>query len=104
MRYNVVQTKMQIDFDILTVLSCRLGEEMVDLRWNLFMRVLTLCHSVQVELFTHHAVDRVHSALQVQDGQFVASSPDEKAILEFCRQHSFLFCGPGEPGEVTNKN
>ena len=86
------------------MLCCRLGEEMVDLRWNLFMRVLTLCHSVQVEQFTYYAVKRLHSALQVQDSQFVASSPDEKAILEFCRQHSFLFCGLGEPGEVTRTN
>ena len=42
--------------------------------WNWFMKVMVICHSVQV-----------------LDGHFVASSPDEKAILELCKEQGFEF-------------
>ena len=54
------------------------------LKWNQFMTILCLCHSVQVS-----------------DGQFVASSPDEKAILEFCRENNFVFNGEFIDGKVV---
>ena len=46
--------------------------------WNTFVMILTLCHSVQV------SEDR---------GHFAASSPDEKALLEMCKEAGFQFLG-----------
>ena len=43
-------------------------------RWDALPMVMTLCHSVQVN-----------------EGAFVASSPDEKALLEECRAAGFDF-------------
>jgi len=54
------------------------------LKWNHFMTVLCLCHSVQVS-----------------EGEFVASSPDEKAILEFCREQNFVFNGEYVDGKLV---
>ena len=39
--------------------------------------ILTLCHSVQV----------------AEDGNFAASSPDEKALLDMCKESGFEFLG-----------
>ena len=58
-------------------------EEVGDLRWNKFMQILCLCHSVQVT-----------------NNQFVASSPDEKAILEFCKDQGFEFLGETMDGRM----
>ena len=58
-------------------------EEVADLKWNKFMQILCLCHSVQVT-----------------NQEFVASSPDEKAILEFCRDQGFVYLGETLDGKV----
>lgn len=44
--------------------------------WDAFMMVMTLCHSVKVS---------------ESDDEFVASSPDEKALLDACKQAKFEF-------------
>lgn len=52
--------------------------------WNLFMMSMTLCHSVQYT-----------------SGHFVASSPDEQAIVEVCQWAGFSFWGEEMDGTVT---
>ena len=54
-----------------------------DLKFDKFMQILCLCHSVQVT-----------------NSQFVASSPDEKAILEFCKRQGFVFEGERADGKL----
>ena len=54
--------------------------------WNKFLMVMALCHSVQVS-----------------DNEFIASSPDEKALLEACKEHGIVFCGTSMTGEMTVK-
>ena len=58
-------------------------EEVGELKWNKFMQILCLCHSVQVT-----------------NNEFVASSPDEKAILEFCKDQGFEFLGETLDGRL----
>ena len=58
--------------------------ELSDEPWNLFTMGMTLCHSVQYT-----------------SGQFVASSPDEQAIIEKCNWAGFSFCGEDLDGTVT---
>ena len=59
------------------------AEDELDLKYDKFMQILCLCHSVQVT-----------------NNQFVASSPDEKAILEFCKEHGFVFEGETPDGKL----
>lgn len=58
----------------------KLSEE----HWNLFLMGMTLCHSVQYT-----------------SGHFVASSPDEQAIVEVCNWAGFSFWGEELDGTVT---
>ena len=58
--------------------------ELADEPWNLLTMGMTLCHSVQYT-----------------SGQFVASSPDEQAIVEKCNYAGFSFCGEDLDGTVT---
>ena len=51
--------------------------------WNEFMMIMTLCHSVQVH-----------------EDHFVASSPDEKALLDICKQFGFTFLGQSPNNEM----
>ncbi len=50
--------------------------------WGPFMLVMTLCHSVQVS-----------------EGKFAASSPDEKALLDVCKSSGFVFRGQQAPSQ-----
>ena len=52
--------------------------------WNLFMMGMTMCHSVQYT-----------------SGHFVASSPDEQAIVEICNWAGFSFWGEEQDGTLT---
>ena len=52
--------------------------------WNLFMMAMTMCHSVQYT-----------------SGHFVASSPDEQAIVEICHWAGFSFWGEELDGTLT---
>eukprot|EP00094_Tigriopus_californicus_P007466 TCALIF_07188-PA protein Name:"Similar to ATP11A Probable phospholipid-transporting ATPase IH (Homo sapiens)" AED:0.08 eAED:0.08 QI:0/-1/0/1/-1/1/1/0/972 len=52
--------------------------------WSPLLMVLTLCHSVQVV-----------------NGDLVASSPDEKALLEMCEEAGFIFRGGTLSGNCT---
>jgi magnesium-transporting ATPase (P-type) len=52
--------------------------------WDLFTMAMSLCHSVEYT-----------------SGHFVASSPDEKAIVESCNWAGFSFCGEELDGTVT---
>ena len=60
------------------------ADDPLDLKYDKMMQVLCLCHSVQVT-----------------NDQFVASSPDEKAILEFCKQQGFVFHGEAPDGTLS---
>ncbi len=51
--------------------------------WGPFLMVMTLCHSVQVS-----------------GDYFAASSPDEKALLEACKEAGLVFAGSSEDGET----
>ena len=52
--------------------------------WSLFMMAMTMCHSVQYT-----------------SGHFVASSPDEQAIVETCHSAGFSFWGEELDGTLT---
>ena len=52
--------------------------------WNLLMMGMTMCHSVQYT-----------------SGHFVASSPDEQAIVEICNWAGFSFWGEELDGTIT---
>lgn len=56
--------------------------------WNTFLMILTLCHSVQVSK---------------DGGHFAASSPDEKALLEMCKEAGFEFLGEMAEGETRGE-
>ena len=58
--------------------------QLEDEPYNLLMMGMTLCHSVQYT-----------------SGHFVASSPDEQAIVEACSRADFSFCGEELDGTVT---
>ena len=47
-----------------------------------------MCHSVRVS---------------EDDGAFVASSPDEKALLEVSREHGFAYVGESAEGEIKGE-
>ena len=69
-------------------------EDPLDLKYDKMMMILCLCHSVQVnniyiDLIPKYQNTIIHS--KVTNKQFVASSPDEKAILEFCKSKGFVF-------------
>ncbi len=55
-------------------------DDLCEERWGPFMMVMALCHSVQVS-----------------EGHFAASSPDEKAILDVCKTSGFVFRGQQPP-------
>ena len=65
-------------------------EDPLDLKYDKMMMILCLCHSVQVtNIYIDLYTKTIHS--KVTNKQFVASSPDEKAILEFCKSKGFVF-------------
>ena len=64
------------------------GEEKPKLSWDTFSLILSLCHSVQVTFIAVMMMMNIKDIIiiinnnqtQVSDGQFVASSPDEKVL------------------------
>ncbi|XP_040573750.1 phospholipid-transporting ATPase IH [Lepeophtheirus salmonis] len=66
--------------------NCRVGLSLKEEEgiWSPFLMILTMCHSAQID-----------------SDNFVASSPDEKALLEACRKGGYNYLGETNDGIIS---
>ncbi|MGH0162492.1 UNVERIFIED_CONTAM: hypothetical protein FKN15_072072 [Acipenser sinensis] len=109
-QYNYRDSRTELDgFCVTDGPVSKLQEKAGKEKEELFLRALCLCHTVQVKEGTElHCMDEVDGIGASDDAEqccYIASSPDEVALVKGAKKYGFMFLGmEGKHMKMQNRN
>ncbi|KAK1163093.1 phospholipid-transporting ATPase 11C-like isoform X2 [Acipenser oxyrinchus oxyrinchus] len=109
-QYNYRDSRTELDgFCVTDGPVSKLQEKAGKEKEELFLRALCLCHTVQVKEGTElHGMDEVDGIGASDDAEqccYIASSPDEVALVKGAKKYGFMFLGmEGKHMKMQNRN
>ncbi|RXM95144.1 Phospholipid-transporting ATPase 11C [Acipenser ruthenus] len=109
-QYNYRDSRTELDgFCVSDGPVSKLQEKAGKEKEELFLRALCLCHTVQVKEGTElHGMDEVDGIGASDDAEqccYIASSPDEVALVKGAKKYGFMFLGmEGKHMKMQNRN
>ncbi|XP_041111916.1 phospholipid-transporting ATPase 11C-like isoform X2 [Polyodon spathula] len=109
-QYNYGDSRTELDgFCVTDGPVSKLQEKAGKEKEELFLRALCLCHTVQVkegtELDCMDEVDGIRASNDAEQCCYIASSPDEVALVKGAQKYGFMFLGmEGKDMKIQNRN